>query len=122
MTKPIAIQMINRYQFSEGRLRGLVVCMTNVYHRGFRAYMYTDTLNGGVRKMLYYPDIFENSVFALYRFKPTPKIQTYVRASVLNLLDKQAVVALPSSTTGRINAFTYQYTPRRFVVSTGVEF
>jgi outer membrane receptor protein involved in Fe transport len=117
-----SFSLINRYQFSEGRLRGLVVGMTNVYHQGFRAYMYTDTLNGGVRKMLYYPDIFENSVFSLYRFKPTQRIHTHVRVSVSNLLDKQAVVTLPSSTTGRINAFTYQYTPRRFIVSTGFEF
>ena len=45
-----------------------------------------------------------------------------IRVSVSNLLDKQEVVALHHSTTGRINAVTYQYSPRRFIVSTGVEF
>ena len=49
-------------------------------------------------------------------------MHAFARISVSNVLDKQAIVTLPSSTIGRVNAFTYQYTPRRFVVSTGVEF
>ena len=44
-----AYSLINRYQFSEGRLRGLVLGLDTTYQEKYRAYMYNDMLDGNRR-------------------------------------------------------------------------
>jgi outer membrane receptor protein involved in Fe transport len=117
-----SFSIINRYQFAEGRLHGLVLGITTVYTIGFRGYMYTDAAQNKKRRMLYYPDSLENNIFAIYRFKPGRKIRASVQLNVTNLFDKQAVITLPSSTVGTIAAFTYQHEPRRVAMTTTIDF
>ena len=42
--------------------------------------------------------------------------------NVDNALDRQRVLALPRSTTGAIRYFQYQYSPRKFALTTSVTF
>src|SRR5262249_43695767 len=53
-----AYSLINRYQVSEGRLRGLVVGLSTSYQEKYRAYMYADMLDANRRKTFYFPDRF----------------------------------------------------------------
>jgi hypothetical protein len=105
--------MINRYQFSTGRLRGLVVGLGTIYKRSFRAYRYTDAADGNKRKTFYYPDKFENNFFALYSFKAFAKTRMALQLNVDNAFDRQRVIALPRSTNGVVRYFRQQYAPRK---------
>ena len=117
-----AFSTINRFQVREGRFRGLVFGLATVYQVGFRAYMYTDAADAGERKLFYYPDMLLNNVFVVYNFKPARRLQASVQLNVANVLDRQAILALPRSTTGVIRYFTYQYTPRALAVTTNLGF
>ena len=113
-----AFSVINRFQIREGRLAGLVCGLSTIYQQGIRGYMYTDTADAGNRKTFYYPDRFQNNLFAVYNFKLPRQLRASVQVNITNLFDKQDVVALPNSTTGRIRYFAYQYSPRKFSVTT----
>ncbi|MEY4006682.1 MAG: hypothetical protein RLZZ221_2778 [Verrucomicrobiota bacterium] len=105
--------MINRYQWDEGRLRGLVLGLSSVYQQKFRAYRYTDAADANRRKTFYYPDRVQHNLFAVYSFKGFAKTRMSVQLNVDNLFDRQALIALPRSTNGVIRYFREQYTPRK---------
>lgn len=113
---------INRFQVSEGRLRGLVLGLATTYARNFRGYMYTDAADANKRKIFYYPDKVQNNVFIVYRFRGFAKSQMTVQLNIDNALDRQRVLALPRSTNGTIRYFQYQYSPRKTALTTSVTF
>jgi hypothetical protein len=105
--------MINRYQFNEGRLRGLVLGLSSIYQQQFRAYRYTDAAAANARKTFYYPDRLQHNLFAVYSFKGLFKTRMSVQLNVDNLFDKQVLIALPRNTNGVVRYFREQYTPRK---------
>jgi hypothetical protein len=119
-----AYSLVNRYQFTAGRLRGLVAGLSTVYRRNFRAYRYTDAAAAGARKTFYYPDRFMNNAFLIYNFRafPSPKVRLSVQLNVDNLLDRQRIIALPRSTNGVIRYFQEQYSPRKYTLGTSLAF
>ena len=117
-----SFSMINRFQVSAGRFRGLVLGLASTYARGFRGYMYTDAVDANKRKLFYYPDKLQNNVFLVYRFRGFAKSQMTVQLNVDNVLDRQRILALPRSTTGAIRYFQYQYSPRKTALTTSVMF
>lgn len=108
-----AYSMINRYQWDEGRLRGLVLGLSSVYQQKFRAYRYTDAADANQRKTFYYPDRVQHNLFAVYSFKGFAKTRMSVQLNVDNLFDRQVLIALPRGTNGVIRYFREQYTPRK---------
>ena len=48
-----SFSLINRFQISEGRLRGTVFGVSTVYREGVRGYNYTDAADGNKRKIFY---------------------------------------------------------------------
>lgn len=117
-----AYSFINRYQFSEGRFKGLVVGISTIYQQKFRAYRYTDAAAGNARKTFYYPDRFQNNLFAVYGFKGFGKTRMSVQLNIDNLADKQRVIALPRGTNGVIRYFREQYSPRKSTITLNVMF
>ena len=117
-----SFSIINRFQVTGGRLRGLVLGLSTIYQDGFRAYMYTDVADGRKRKIYYYPDKFLNNAFAVYPFKVGRRLQCSVQLNISNLFDRQKVLALPRSTAGDIRFFAHQYTPLGFALTTNVGF
>ena len=84
--------------------------------------MYTDAAAASKRKLFYYPDKVQNNVFLVYRFKGFAKSQMSIQLNIENVFDRQRVLALPRSTTGVIRYFQYQYSPRKFALTTNVTF
>jgi outer membrane receptor protein involved in Fe transport len=117
-----AWSMINRYQFNEGRLRGLVLGLSSIYQQQFRAYLYTDAAAANARKTFYYPDRLQHNLFAVYSFKGFFKTRMSVQLNVDNLFDKQVLIALPRNTNGVVRYFREQYTPRKTSLSLNVMF
>ena len=117
-----SFSMINRFQVSAGRFRGLVGGLATTYARSFRGYMYTDAADANKRKLFYYPDKVQNNVFLVYRFKGFAKSQMSIQLNIENVFDRQRVLALPRSTTGVIRYFQYQYSPRKTALTTNVTF
>jgi outer membrane receptor protein involved in Fe transport len=114
--------MINRYQFNEGRLRGLALGLSSIYQQKFRAYRYTDAAAANARKTFYYPDRLQHNLFAVYSFKGLFKTRMSVQLNVDNLLDKQVLIALPRGSNGVIRYFREQYTPRKTSLSLNAMF
>jgi outer membrane receptor protein involved in Fe transport len=117
-----AFSVINRFQVREGRLAGLVFGLSTIYQQGIRGYMYTDAADASRRKTFYYPDRFQNNLFAVYHFKLRRQLRSSVQVNITNLFDRQEVVALPNSSTGKIRYFAYQYSPRKIGVTTSLSF
>ncbi|MDO8544445.1 MAG: hypothetical protein Q7S40_28735 [Opitutaceae bacterium] len=117
-----SFSVINRFQFREGRLRGMVLGLASIYQNGFRGYMYTDATRGGERRMFYRPDRIEHRFFGTYGFKPGRRIRATVQVNISNLFDRQTVITLPNSTTGAVRYFAYQYSPRKFALTTSLSF
>jgi hypothetical protein len=117
-----SFSLINRFQVSEGKLRGTVFGVTTVIRDGLRGYMVTDASRGGERRLFHYPDQVQQGLFALYTFRPIRNVRATLQLNVDNVFDKQAVVALPNSTTGAVRYFAYQYSPRKFAVTTRLSF
>ncbi len=111
---------INRFQVSEGRLKGLVLGVATTYARKFRGYMYTDAADANKRKIFYYPDKLQQNAFVVYNFKGFAKSRMSIQLNVDNLLDRQKILALPRSTNGTIRYFQYQYSPRKFALTTNL--
>ena len=114
--------LINRYQFDQGALRGLVVGLSSSLRDNQRGYMYTDAADGNKRKMYYYPDRLLHDLFAVYRFKPAGKIRTTLQVNVSNLLDANEVVYLVRSTNGTLRYAQWLNSPRKLGVTTTVNF
>lgn len=117
-----AWSMINRYQFGTGRFRGLVLGVSSVYQQKFRAYRYTDAAAANARKTFYYPDRVQHNFFGVYSFKGFAKSRMSVQVNIDNLLDKQALIALPRGTNGVVRYFREQYTPRKTSLSLNLMF
>ncbi len=117
-----AWSMINRYQFNEGRLRGLVLGVSSIYQQKFRAYRYTDAAAGNVRRTFYYPDRVQQNFFGVYNFKGFGKTRMSVQVNIDNLLDRQKLLALPRGTNGVVRYFREQYTPRKSSLTLNVMF
>jgi outer membrane receptor protein involved in Fe transport len=114
--------LINRFQFSEGRLRGLVVGLSSSLRENHRGYMYTDAADGNKRKMYYFPDRMLHDLFALYRLKPWGNIRTTLQINVTNLLDGNEVMYLVRSTNGTLRYAQWLNSPRKLAVSSTVSF
>jgi outer membrane receptor protein involved in Fe transport len=114
--------LINRYQFDQGRLRGLVVGLSSSLRDQHRGYMFTDAADGNKRKMYYFPDRLLHDLFAVYRFKPVGRIRTTLQINVSNLLDANEVVYLVRSTNGTLRYAQWLNSPRKVGVTTTVSF
>ena len=114
--------LINRYQFHEGTLRGLVVGLSSSLRDNQRAYMFTDAADANKRKMFYTPDRLLHDLFAVYRFKPMGKTRTTLQINVTNLMDANEVVYLVRSTNGTLRYAQWLNSPRKLGVTTTVSF
>ncbi|MBI5690428.1 MAG: TonB-dependent receptor plug domain-containing protein [Verrucomicrobia bacterium] len=114
--------LINRFQFQEGRLRGLVVGLSSSLRENHRGYMYTDAADGNKRKMYYFPDRLLHDLFALYRLKPWGNVRTTLQVNVSNLLDANEVMYLVRSTNGTLRYAQWLNSPRKLAVTTTLSF
>ncbi|MFM7751738.1 MAG: hypothetical protein ACKPB0_15110, partial [Opitutaceae bacterium] len=114
--------LINRFQFDQGVLRGVVVGLSSSLRDNQRGYMYTDAADAGKRKMYYYPDRLLHDLFAVYRFKPLGRIRTSLQINVSNLMDANRVVYLVRSTNGTLRYAQWLNSPRKLGVTTSVSF
>ncbi len=114
--------LINRYQFDQGRLRGLVVGLSSSLRDNQRGYMFTDAADANKRKMYYFPDRLLHDLFAVYRFKPVGKFRPTLQINVSNLLDANEVVYLVRSTNGTLRYAQWLNSPRKLGVTTTVSF
>ncbi len=114
--------LLNRYQFSGGRLRGLTVGLSTSYQQNFRAYMYNDAADGGKRKTFYFPNRFLNDVFASYSFKAYRQSRASVQVNVTNLFDRNQVLYLVRSTDGTLRYAQWFNAPRKLSISTSLSY
>ncbi len=105
--------LINRYQFHEGRLRGVIVGLSTSYQQGYRGWMYNDMLDANKRKMFYFPDRFLNDLFVVYRFTPHRRIRSSIQINVANLFDANQVVMLRSASNGAFRYAQWFNAPRK---------
>lgn len=117
-----SLSLVNRFQISEGLLRGTVFGFSTQYMTGIRGYMVTDAAKGGQRRLFYYPNRFENGFFATYSFRVIRKLRATLQLNIYNLFDKQTVVQLPNSSTGVVRYFSYQYSPIKSALSVRMDF
>jgi outer membrane receptor protein involved in Fe transport len=114
--------LINRFQFNQGPLRGLVVGLSSSLRENHRGYMYNDAADGNRRKMYYFPNRMLHDLFALYRLKPYGKVRTTLQLNVSNLLDANEVMYLIRSTNGTLRYAQWLNAPRKLGVTTTVSF
>ncbi|MBI4624412.1 MAG: hypothetical protein HY736_14505 [Verrucomicrobia bacterium] len=114
--------IINRYQFTEGRLKNIVVGLTTSYQQNYRAYMYNDAADGNRRKMFYFPDRLLNDVFAVYRFNVSRRVRASVQINVANVLDANRVLYLVNSTNGTLRYAQWFNAPRKLALTTSVTY
>ena len=114
--------LINRYQFTEGRLRGLVVGLSTSYQQNYRAYMYNDVLDSGRRKMFYFPDRFLNDAFFIYRFAPIRRVRATLQINVANLFDANRVLQLRSSSNGSFRYAQWFNAPRKLSITSSFSY
>jgi outer membrane receptor protein involved in Fe transport len=114
--------LINRFQFDQGSLRGLVVGLSSSLRENQRGYMYTDAADANKRKMYYYPDRLLHDLFAVYRFKPAGRFRTTLQLNVSNLMDDNKVVYLLRSTNGALRYAQWLNSPRKLGITTSVAF
>ena len=113
--------LINRFQFDQGTLRGLVVGLNSSFRDQHRVYMYTDSADGAKRKMYYFPDRILHDLFALYRL-PGRGLRPTLQLNVTNLFDANQVVYLVRATNGTLRYAQWLNSPRKVAVSTTVAF
>ena len=113
--------LINRFQFDQGTLRGLVFGLSSSFRDQHRGYMYTDAADGGKRKMYYFPDRILHDLFALYRL-PGRGLRPTLQLNVTNLFDANQVVYLVRATNGTLRYAQWLNSPRKVAVSTTVAF
>ncbi len=117
-----AYSVINRYQFTEGRLRGLVVGLSTSYQQKYRAWMYNDMLDANKRKMFYFPDRLLNDGFLAYRFVLTRRVRATVQANVANLFDANRILMLRSSSNGAFRYAQWFNAPRKLSLTTALSY
>jgi len=113
---------VNRYQFREGRLRGVAAGLVTTYQQKYRGYAYTDAAAGGVRRIFFYPDKFLNSAFVRYAFKLPRNIRASAQINVANLFDENTIVRLKRSTDGTFRYAYYLTSPRKISFTTSFSF
>ncbi len=116
-----SISLVNRYQFTQGRLRGLVVGLSTSFQDNFRGYMYNDSADG-TRKTFYFPDKLLNDFFAVYSFRPTQRIRASVQLNVANLFDANEVMYLVNGSTGAFRYAQWLNAPRKISITTRFSF
>jgi hypothetical protein len=114
--------LINRYQFDQGRLRGLVLGLSTSLREKHRGYMYNDAADGNKRKMFYFPDRMLNDFFAVYRFAPTRRIRATVQMNIANLFDANEVMYLIRGTNGTLRYAQWLNAPRKLSVTTSLSY
>lgn len=114
--------LINRFQFDQGLLRGLVVGVSSSLRDNHRGYMFTAAADGNKRKMYYFPDRLLHDLFVVYRLKPMGKVRTSLQLNVSNLLDANEVVYLVRATNGTLRYAQWLNSPRKLAVTTTVSF
>ena len=114
--------VINRYQFSTGRLKGLVLGLSTSYQQNYRAYMYNDSADGAKRKMFFFPDRTLHDVFIVYRFAPVRRVRSTVQLNIANALDANRVLYLVNSTNGTLRYAQWFNAPRKFSVTTSLTY
>ncbi len=114
--------LVNRFQFDQGLLRGLVVGLSSSLRDDHRGYMFTDAADRNQRKMYYFPDRLLHDLFAVYRLKPMGKVRTSLQLNVSNLLDANEVVYLVRATNGTLRYAQWLNSPRKIAVTTTVSF
>ncbi len=114
--------IINRYQFHEGRLRGLIVGMNTSYQTGYRAYYYADAADAGTRKIFYFPDRFLNDLFVVYRLPVYKRIRSSVQFNVANLFDENQVVKLKNQLNGNLRYAQWFNSPRKLSITTRLSY
>lgn len=114
--------LTNRYQFREGRLRGLVMGINTSLRTKYRSYMYTDAADGGKRKTFYYPDNLINDVFVRYPINLGRRIRAGIQVNVTNAFDRNEVLYLKLSTNGTIRYAQWMNSPRKLSVSASLSY
>lgn len=114
--------LVNRYQFSEGRLRGVVFGLSTSLRENHRAYMYNDAADGGKRKTFYFPNRLLHDFYVVYRFSPTRRVRASVQLNIANLLDANEVLYLRSGTNGTLRYAQWFNAPRKFSLTTSVAY
>ncbi len=114
--------LVNRYQFSEGRLSGLVVGLSSSLRTNHRAYMYNDAADGGKRKLFYFPNRLLHDAYAVYRFKATRQARVSVQLNIANLLDANEVLYLRNGTNGTLRYAQWFNAPRKYSLTTTLSF
>ncbi|MCX6951382.1 MAG: TonB-dependent receptor plug domain-containing protein [Verrucomicrobia bacterium] len=117
-----AYSLINRFQISEGRLRGLVLGLSTSYQENYRAYMYNDMLDANKRKMFYLPNRFINDAFVTYRFTPVRRVRASVQFNVANLLDTNRILMLRSASNGAFRYAQWFNPPRKLSITTSLSY
>ena len=110
--------IVNRFQFYEGRLRGLVLGVSTSLRENHRAYMYNDAADGGKRKMFYFPNRLLNDVYAVYRFNVTRRVRGSVQLNIANVLDSNRVLYLVNGSTGALRYAQWFNAPRKYSLTT----
>jgi hypothetical protein len=114
--------LVNRYQFSEGRLNGLVVGLSSSLRQNHRAYMFNDAADGGKRKLFYFPNRLLHDFYAVYRFKPTRQVRASVQLNIANLLDANEVLYLRNGTNGTLRYAQWFNAPRKYSLTTSLTY
>ena len=114
--------LVNRYQFSEGRLSGLVVGLSSSLRTNHRAYMYNDAADGGKRKLFYFPNRLLHDAYAVYRFRATRQARASVQLNIANLLDANEVLYLRNGTNGTLRYAQWFNAPRKYSLTTTLSF
>ena len=110
--------VVNRYQFSEGRVRGLVLGLSSSLREKHRGYMYNDAADGGKRKMFYFPNRLLHDAYAVYRFNVTRRVRGSVQVNVANVLDANRVLYLVNGTNGTLRYAQWFNAPRKYSLTT----
>ena len=114
--------LVNRYQFSGGRLNGLVLGLSSSLRTSHRAYMYNDAADGGKRKLFYFPNRLLHDAYAVYRFKATRQVRVSVQLNIANLLDANEVLYLRNGTNGTLRYAQWFNAPRKYSLTTSVSY
>jgi outer membrane receptor protein involved in Fe transport len=114
--------LVNRYQFSEGRLNGLVVGLSSSLRQNHRAYMFNDAADGGKRKLFYFPNRLLHDFYTVYRFKPTRQVRASVQLNIANLLDANEVLYLRNGTNGTLRYSQWFNAPRKYSLTTSLSY
>jgi outer membrane receptor protein involved in Fe transport len=114
--------VVNRYQFTQGKLRGLVLGLSTSLRQNHRAYMYNDAADGNKRKMFFFPNRLLNDAYVVYRFNPTKRVRASVQLNVANVLNANEVLYLISSTTGTLRYAQWFNAPRKYSLTTSLSF